>query len=424
MGPRQMSRPLSQFATFHRLANYFWRYKLTASGKALFSGMFLSAMVAWSTADVPIYHLTCGLAAFFAVAVVVGFLMRPRLEIRDEIPESTSAGQMSTARFHIVNRSRHEARDLAVGFDCLPAGLEFGMAGEDLPVLQPGEEATASLTLRARKRGLYVLPPVRPVTTFPFNLCRTAAIARTESRSVLVLPDFNPLARLDIASGYRYQIGGVSLVSRKGESPEYAGSREYRPGDPWRRIDFRSWGRLARPIIREFQEEYFLRLAVVLDTYVPRDRSEPVEGFPELEAAVSLSAAVADALQSGEYIIDVFAAGPELYVFRAGPGGAHFENILEILACVDAARQDPFENLASRLAEELKEISVVVFFFLDWNEGRERLVQMATESGCSVKVVLIQSKGGDSCPMDGTLESHSFVRLTPEQVRGGEVGVL
>jgi hypothetical protein len=76
-------------------------------------------------------------------------------------------------------------------------------------------------------------------------------------------------------------------------------------------------------------------------------------GLCRLEAAISLSASVADALSRGEYLIDLFAAGPELYVFRAGRHTAHFENILEIVACVEACRRNPFETIAPALADEL-----------------------------------------------------------------------
>ena len=75
-------------------------------------------------------------------------------------------------------------------------------------------------------------------------------------------------------------------------------------------------------------------MALVLDTCVRRGRVRTSRGFADLEAAVSLTASVADAMCGGEYIIDIFAVGPKLYVFRAGRHTAHFDNVLEILAAV------------------------------------------------------------------------------------------
>ena len=129
----------------------------------------------------------------------------------------------------------------------------------------------------------------------------------------------------------------------------------------------------------------------MLDTYVARNRwFRPRGGFQNLEAAVSLAASIADALSRGEYIIDIFAAGPELYVFRAGRHTAHLENVLEILACVDECRTNPFDKVAPALADELASISTVVCVLLDWDPSREALMRTAVEAGCSTKVLLVR----------------------------------
>ena len=77
----------------------------------------------------------------------------------------------------------------------------------------------------------------------------------------------------------------------------------------------------------------------------------PKEGFPELESAISLSASIADSLSATEHLIDIFAAGPELYVFRAGRQLAHFDNVLEILASVAPCDKDPFGKVTPAVAE-------------------------------------------------------------------------
>src|SRR5690606_17421882 len=148
-------------------------------------------------------------------------------------------------------------------------------------------------------------------------------------RSLLVVPSFEPLQDVVLPITRRYQPGGIVLASKVGESPEYIGSREYRTGDPARDIDYRSWARLARPVVRESQEEYFCRVALILDTYVSRWTRMPREGHEPMEAAVSLTAAVADALTRGEHVIDIFAAGPEIHVFRAGRHAASVDQVLE-----------------------------------------------------------------------------------------------
>jgi len=244
---------------------------------------------------------------------------------------------------------------------------------------------------------------------------------RREPGTLLVQPFFHPLEGIDVPVRPRYQPGGIALTSRVGESPEYIGNREYRPGDSVRHMDHRAWARLTKPAVREYQEEYYCRLALVLDTYVPGVRPQPRRGYPAFEAAVSLAASVADALANGEYIIDIFAAGPELYVFRAGRHTAHLENVMEILACVEACRSNPFEVVTPALYDELQQMSTVIAVLLDWDEDRKNLIRAAQEAGCQVKVLVVH---------DGpTTEPVEFVdcaatQLSPSRIHEGGLGVV
>ena len=139
------------------------------------------------------------------------------------------------------------------------------------------------------------MPPVRAFSTFPLNLYRTPA-GQSEPWTLLILPNFHPLQGIDVPIGARYQPGGIALTSNLGESPEYIGNREYVSGDSIRHIDFRAWARLSMPAVREYQEEYYCRIALVLDTFTGKEHAPSPDGFPDFEAAVSLTAAVADAL--------------------------------------------------------------------------------------------------------------------------------
>jgi len=130
---------------------------------------------------------------------------------------------------------------------------------------------------------------------------------------------------------------------------------------------------------------------------------------------------VADTLSRGEYLIDLFAAGPELYVFRAGRHTAHFENILELVACVEACRRNPFETIAPALTDELTNISTVIGVFLDWDASRRHLARTAVESGCSVKLLIVRD-GETSEPID--FDDGQVTPLSIAQIRQGGIEVL
>lgn len=404
----------------YRYLRFLWTFRFTTGGKWLLAGLFLSCALGSATVEIPIYQVFCALLALLCVDRIAGFLWRPRIDVLGTFPEKTTAGQSIDAEYTLVNRGKLTAYDLGLRFLRLPPSFEPVGPETTLGHLGPGRSLSTTVRLTPHRRGLHTLPPPRAYSTFPLNFTRDGR-SQAETPSVLVLPRFSPIAALDIPVGFRYQPGGIALTSNVGESPEYIGSREYVAGDSFRQIDHRSWARLGKPAVREYQEEYYCRVALVLDTFVPRARKPGRDGFPDLEAAISLSASVADALSRGEYLIDLFAAGPKLYVFRAGRHTAHFDNILEIVACVDACRDNPFDEVAPALADELGNISTVIGIFLDWDRTRRELARTAVEMGCSVKILIVRD-GETTEPID--FEEGSVVALTISQVRGGGIEVL
>jgi uncharacterized protein (DUF58 family) len=271
----------------------------------------------------------------------------------------------------------------------LPKPFRFLSGDRYVPGLWPGETAVLPVTFLARKRGVYRLPPVHFHSTFPFNLMRFGKCL-LPAQSVTVLPEYRALKHLDIPHSQRYQPGGTLMTAHVGDSMEYIGNREYTPGEPARRFDARAWARLGRPVVREFQEEYCCRVAIILDTYVPGRKRPGPDGFANLEAAVSLTAAAAEAMSTGDYLVDFFAAGPNLHVFRSSGSRASFDSVLAILAAVDASRTDPFEQVSPAVAEELLQISTAICVLLDWDEPRRQLTEHILQSGCALKVLIVR----------------------------------
>ena len=400
---------------------YVWEYKLAAGGKCVLFGLLAAGALGSTSVEIPVYQLFCALTALLLVTIAVGYASRPKVSIVGQMPAKATASQPVTGEYTITNRRRRSLYEVGLGFFQLPRSLRNLDRDRVLGSLSAGASATLPVTLLPARRGVYELPELRAFTSFPFNLFRSG-VNRIPGESLLVLPEFHPVAGIDVPVGSRHQPGGISLTSNVGESPEYIGNRDFVPGDSVRRIDFRSWARLCRPVVKEYQQEYYCRIALVLDTFIPAGRRAGARGFAELEAAVSLSAAVADALTRGEYIIDIFAAGPELYVFRAGRHTAHFENVLEILACVDACRHNPFEVVAPALADELGNISTVICVLLDWDESRRQLVRTAQEAGCDLKVLIVRAQP-TTLALDGS-DVIDVTQYSPEVIRNGGIEQL
>jgi uncharacterized protein (DUF58 family) len=370
-----------------RYTRYLWRFKLTPGGRFLFwSVLFTSMGVA--TVIIPVYQVFCVLLALYLVVWATNLMFRPKIKAQGHLQRRVTAGDELHANFQLTNESWRPAYDIMLWLVALPREIQLNSAHMVITRLGPGESASIPFVLRPTRRGVYALPDLRPISTFPFNLMRSGS-STFPLGNLMVIPRFHRIQEIDVPVGLRYQPGGVAMSSNVGESPEYIGNREYVPGEPAKRLDFRGWARLAKPVVREYQEEYYCRIALVLDTHLPHRRI-PVKGVPQLEAAISLAASVADSLSATEHLIDLFAAGPELYVFRAGRQLAHFDNVLEILAGVEPCRVDPFDRVAPAITEELSSITTAVCILLDWDKSRELLARTIIEAGCKLKLIFVR----------------------------------
>jgi uncharacterized protein (DUF58 family) len=379
--------PSSGFSLFERSATLrflrgLWRERLTPGGRWLFiaSGLFFgygSTSLELQTL-VPLLYL----CVLWGVALCTLLIERPRANLKARHTDRIRAGESLPVECEIEARGG-AAHDWWLFPHRLPAGIEvLPPHGAPLPALRRGEKTKTMLHLRAPQRGSFVLQGWRVETDFPFGLV-IASRAFRQASTLLVHPRFTPLERLLLPVGRRYHPGGVALVASHGESLEYIGNRDWREGDEPRHIDWRATARLQTPIVREYREEYFLRAAVVLDTFVAQAKEE--ETF---ERAVSLSAAVAEYMAREDYLVDLFAAGPNLYHLTAGRGLAYLAQILDILACVEASGSEPFETLEPEIEQHLAQINTIICVFLDWTAARRSFVHRLALQGAAIKVLI------------------------------------
>lgn len=402
-----------------RTARFVLGFKLTPAGRAAAVLLFFSAL-GLVTIEIPIYQVFCGLVALLGAVEFTGTVLGPKLQLEAEIPTVATVGEPIIGSVRVRNTGWFTAFDLMAGIFNGPRQVRQIDGDVVYSSLPRTEETTLFVRLVGTRRGVYRLPGIHVHSTFPMNFMRFGG-NESPPGTLTVVPRFHSLEDFDLPLSHRYQPGGVTHVSGIGQSPEYLGNREYVQGEPVKRLDFRAWARLGKPVVREYQEEYYSRVALVLDTFVPgtwgwrrRQASEA------LEAAISLMAAVAETINFDDYAVDVFAAGPEMYIFRTPGGPTRLDAVLEILAGVDPCQRNPFEQLSPALAQNLESISTVVCIFLDWDSSRSELVQRILSAGCAIRVIVVRSEP-TTLPIPG-LEGYS--QVLPQAVLGGEIRSL
>jgi uncharacterized protein (DUF58 family) len=239
--------------------------------------------------------------------------------------------------------------------------------------------------MRARfvARGLHHLDPFTAAAVAPGGL---ACGPRRPSGAVKlhVVPRVANVVRLPFTVTARHQPGGVALASKSGEAMDLLGIRPYRPGDPVRDLHARSWARTGIPVVREYQQEYFTRVGVVLDT--------DIDDSDRLEAAIELAAGVIAHLSRGEALVDVLVVGDAIHELTLGRSLGTLDQALELLASVERGPTLAAPLLLGRLEPYLHRLSTVVVIALAEGPERTALERGIANRGIACTTLLVDDE--------------------------------
>ncbi len=203
------------------------------------------------------------------------------------------------------------------------------------------------------------------------------------SQSCIVLPKRYPIKPLDLTGRRQYQAGGVSLSNSVGNSSEFMSLRDYQQGDPLHSIHWKSYAKHGKLIVKDYQDEYFVRRALVLDTFIGTANRE------QFEAAVSVAASLASNEQSHEALLDLLFVGQQSYCFTAGRGVDQLTHLQEILASVQASNDTAFSQLQQTVLARVGLCSSLLCVLMHWDEARQGFIKQLMAHGLPVAVFLL-----------------------------------
>jgi uncharacterized protein (DUF58 family) len=388
------------------------RIGLTDAGKLILRGI---AFVALAALIVPAFGVLSALVSVMLTALMVGFMLRPRIQVSGNLPDRVVVNHTVRLRYLVRNYGHFPVYNLSLRFDALPEAIEQIEAGHIISRLGPGDTAEVIVAIRPRRRGYYRIKQPVCQSSFPFKLF-SFGISCEDQERLIVLPYFsslrillrhlNPYARSDSAV----------LAGRKGAFPEYVGNRPFLPGDSQRRIDARAWARLAMPATKEYHENFDNCTAIVLDRSMPGAlsslKSDENKAF---EAAVSLCASVAFTINDN-CLIDFLLAGPDLYQFTDWPRKMRLDKIHEILAGVEPSLNYKPELMTPVLADCLGQISEIIFIMSGWKKEYQRLLELAGREGCHSTVFIIGDSGKVDLGRQKKTWTENFQILSPDEI--------
>jgi len=432
------------YRLIYRVKKWFLR-RFTTAGVFVLICMTASAVVGVDTKRTLLYQSFTFLLSLLAISMISSLLFRFRFTAARALPRFGTAGDLIEYRITIKNNTSKIQQGLFVfeNFeDPLPDFNEFintpepdekkrnlydrtfgyyrwlwlisrkqnaESKGSELPPIEPGGSCDVTIAFVPPNRGVIKLTAVtiaRPDPLGLFNACVTVPLPKF----LLILPKRYMLPPVALSGTRKYQTGGVALASSVGDSEEFTSLRDYRPGDPLRRFHWKSWAKTGKPVVKEYQNEFFVRHALILDTFQETFASET------FEEAVSVASSFAFSIQTQESLLDLMFVGTEAYCFTSGRGISHIDRILKILASVIPCTDKTFSSLTPVVINRAHLLSGCICIFLSWNKERLNFVNLL--KGCGLPVLAIVIKGnGKPDPVER--DSGNYFELKPGMIQEG-----
>jgi uncharacterized protein (DUF58 family) len=423
--------------------DHWLRERLTLAGWLVLGAGGAAAAAGLDTNLTVTHRAFAFLAALLALSWTTSAFFRVRVEASREMPRYATAGEPYSYRLTVTNRGvrplagalvAEQFRDPRPAFDewrrarepgeerrnwfdrnvgyfrwrwLIDRRLPRGAGPAPLAPLAPGERLTLRLAFTPRRRGRIELSGLTLGKPDPLGLVKGLARLPLPARLV-ALPKRYRLPRIALPGRRRFQPGGVSLAASVGDSEEFLALRDYRPGDPLQRVHWKSYARTGKPVVKEYQDEFFERHALVLDT-----GGGGKEGAGEdaaFEEAVALAASFVYTIDTQDCLLDLLFVGGEVKAYTAGRGQMRAEHMLEVLAAVAPSEPAAFSELARAVLARRAALSSVIAVFVRWDDERARLVASLRAEGFEVRALLVR-EGGDAPP--------GVLQLAPGKIEQG-----
>ncbi len=418
------------------------RNRFAKPGYAASAAIIAAAIFGMNTLQTTVYQLFTLLAALFIFALFSSFRFRARFRAERKLPTIATAGEKFSYTVRIENLT--DKKQLGLIFQEIP-NLRFPTYDEFLLAREPGElkrnrwdravkfhrfqwlmkqhirispkeqelpEIGANSyvhlysELTPHRRGILELNGVYIKRPEPLGLFKAFIQIPLHDR-ILVLPKRYPIPSIDLPGTRKHHTGGVALASAVGNTNEFHSLREYQPGDPMRRLHWKSVAKTGELIIRENEDEYFVRHALILDTFA----TEPTTN--RFETAVSIAASLACTIRTQDSLLDLMFVEDKAYCFTAGRGIDHTAKMLELLACVEPCTDKKFPDIFPLVAEHAALLSGCICIFQTWDDDRRKLAELLSARGIPAKILVVTE--GETIEPSDRFSLHIIDAASPEE---------
>jgi len=292
------------------------------------------------------YFMAAVLLALPVASLAIGRVALHGLSAAREVPSPAWSGDITSLALRI-RASGWWPRMFLEARDVLPRLIR---RTDDAPLafdIAPGGEATLRYDVEPLKRGAYRLRHVLLTARDPMGLFAfTKRIPADGELIVYPTPEAVPGFTLSGADRYGYR--DLPRAAARGSGIDPDGVREYIPGDPLRRMHWKTVARTGDLHVIEFEEARSVDVVLLLDCYAGSVVGEDLD--TNFEYLVRAAASIAEEAIRQQASVRLSCMGDGGIGTGAGRGTDHLLSILAALARVEPL--DP-GRLAQRVSARL-----------------------------------------------------------------------
>jgi uncharacterized protein (DUF58 family) len=426
------------FANFKLIyrASQWMRRRFTATGTLILFTMPIAGVFGFDTRSTLSFQIFSFTLILLITSIVFALFFRGKFAVERKLPEYGSVGTPLFYSCQIKNKNRKPRKGLVlideldnqfptideftktkdpldkvrnrfdrfIGYPRLVNAIQKSRGGAIEPVsieyIAEKSKLDANIELTPLRRGYLYFEKTRLAQADPLGLFQGQKTYKNKDK-LLILPKLYKTPKLNLHGSRTYQQGGINNASAIGDSQEFISLRDYRPGDPMKSIHWNSFAKTNHPVVKEYNDEFFIRYGLILDTYL-QNANELL-----FEDAVSVAASFMSAQTEKDALLDLMFIGNNTYRFTSGRGLGGVENILEVLACIKPVYESNIKQMEIMLREYINECSALICIFLELDDVRKELLKTLSTFNIPVKVLIMTDS--DKSKADGLphhIESH------------------
>lgn len=249
--------------------------------------------------------------------------------------------------------------------------------------LESHETLRLKMSLVPHRRGVISMDNLRALLPDPLGFFQKCRQVKSHPDKLVVLPKRYPLPHISMPGGAAFHIGGEETGNATGSVGEFVGLRDYRPGDPLRQIHWKSWAHTGRPVVKELEDTFYPRHALVLDTFA----GSPDENV--FEEMVSVAASFVVGLDRNDTLLDLMFIADKAHTVTSGRGMGKAETLLEVLAGVRLDDEERFETLSRTVSGHRRNMTSCLVILNGWDTKRADFIGSLLKSGITCVPIAI-----------------------------------